>query len=48
MSCPKVQRFTAPTRISGIDMDERQICKGAVGAIRGVHPFDPDAGRKLR
>ncbi|WP_072856387.1 hypothetical protein [Loktanella atrilutea] len=29
-------------------MDERQIRKGAVGAIREVHPFDPDAGRKLR
>lgn len=44
----EVVPFTAQTRVSGIDIGDRQIRKGAVDAILGLHTFDPDAVRELR
>lgn len=40
--------FTAQTRVSGIDIGERKIRKGAVDAILKLHDFDPDAVRQIR
>ncbi len=40
--------FTAQTRVSGIDIGERKIRKGAVDAILKLHDFDAAAVRQIR
>ncbi|AXQ95664.1 potassium-transporting ATPase subunit KdpB [Cereibacter azotoformans] len=40
--------FTAQTRVSGIDIGDRKIRKGAVDAILKLHDFDPGAVRQIR
>ncbi|MBT3070022.1 potassium-transporting ATPase subunit KdpB [Rhodomicrobium sp. Az07] len=40
--------FTAQTRVSGIDIGERKIRKGAVDAILKLHDFDQGAVRQIR
>ena len=40
--------FTAQTRVSGIDIGDRAIRKGAVDAILKLHDFDPAAAREIR
>ncbi|SEN77783.1 ATPase, P-type (transporting), HAD superfamily, subfamily IC [Loktanella fryxellensis] len=40
--------FTAQTRVSGIDIGDRQIRKGAVEAILKLRDFDADAVRQIR
>jgi K+-transporting ATPase ATPase B chain len=40
--------FTAQTRVSGIDIDDRKIRKGAVDAILKLHDFDHGAVTQIR
>ncbi|MGX0976296.1 K+-transporting ATPase ATPase B chain [Roseovarius sp. MBR-51] len=44
----EIVSFTAQTRVSGIDIGERQIRKGAVDAILKLHDFDQGAVRQMR
>jgi K+-transporting ATPase ATPase B chain len=44
----EVVQFTAQTRVSGIDIGDRHIRKGAVDAILKLHDFDPNAVRQMR
>ncbi|MGX0879905.1 high-affinity K+ transport system ATPase subunit B, partial [Roseovarius sp. MBR-154] len=44
----KMVAFSAQTRVSGIDIGERQIRKGAVDAILKLHDFDQGAVRQMR
>ncbi len=44
----EVVPFTAQTRVSGIDIGERQIRKGAVDAILKLHDFDSQAVKQMR
>lgn len=41
-------QFTAQTRVSGIDIGDRKIRKGAVDAILKLHDFDKGAIKELR
>ncbi|MBV0912497.1 potassium-transporting ATPase subunit KdpB [Anianabacter salinae] len=40
--------FTAQTRVSGINIGDRKIRKGAVDAILGLQEFDKTAGAQMR
>ncbi|RVV96604.1 K(+)-transporting ATPase subunit B [Mesobaculum littorinae] len=40
--------FTAQTRVSGIDIGDRSIRKGAVDAVLRLHDFDPGSVRELK
>lgn len=44
----KLVQFTAQTRVSGIDIGDREIRKGAVDAILKLHAFDQNAVLQMR
>lgn len=44
----EVVEFTAQTRVSGLDIGDREIRKGAVDAILKLDDFDPAAVRELK
>lgn len=44
----EIVQFTAQTRVSGIDIGDRQIRKGAVDAILKLQNFDSNAVRQMR
>ena len=44
----EVVLFTAQTRVSGIDIGDRKIRKGAVDAILKLHDFDQTAVKQMR
>lgn len=44
----EVVGFTAQTRVSGLDIGERKVRKGAVDAVLKLHAFEPEAVREMR
>jgi K+-transporting ATPase ATPase B chain len=44
----EVVGFTAQTRVSGLDIGDRKVRKGAVDAILKLHAFEPAAVRELK
>ena len=44
----EVVGFTAQTRVSGLNIGDRQVRKGAVDAVLKLHSFEPSAVREMK